>query len=154
MWTILTDNYYACTMFPPCFVFHPSPSTLHLPPSTFHLPLTSSFLPPFALTLLLVPPLSLPLPFALRPPCSSFPPSSSSPGKWKDYPVGITGYSYLFGAVYMGLACLYFVMVGRGQEFKLPSKVSFVTLVYQARPSPSTLLKVSEVCGGWSSLIN
>ena len=72
----------------------------------------------------------------LLPPCF-FPPSSSSPGKWKDYPVGITGYSYLFGSVYMGLACLYFVMVGRSQEFILPSKVSLITSVYQARPSPS-----------------
>ena len=90
-------------------------------------------------TCTLLPPCFMPPPpFTLRPPPrSSFPPSSSSPGKWKDYPVGITGYSYLFGSLYMGLACLYFVMVGRSQEFILPSKVSLVTLVYQARLSPS-----------------
>ena len=94
--------------------FLPPPFTLtsFLPPSSLHSHVIPSSLPPF--TFLLVP--SLPSP-------------STSPGKWKDYPVGITGYSYLFGSVYMGLASLYFVMVGRTQEFKLPSKVSLVTSV-------------------------
>ena len=109
-----------------CFLI-PSPFTFHsfLPSSLLPSPSTPSFCPPpFTLSLLFVP---------------SFPSPSTSPGKWKDYPVGITGYSYLFGSVYMGLGCLYFVMVGRSQEFKLPSKVSLVTSVYYTRPSPTLL---------------
>ena len=131
-----------CMLFPHSF-------SLHLPPSSLHSHVLPSFLPPpFTLTSFLPPSLPslsrhsfLPPPFTLMsflppslPPFTlllvpSLPSPSTSPGKWKDYPVGITGYSYLFGSVYMGLASLYFVMVGRTQEFKLPSKVSLVTSV-------------------------
>lgn len=50
-------------------------------------------------------------------------------GKWREHPVAVTMYSYMFGAIFMGLASLYFVIKKQTSEFVIPQEVS--TLVYQ-----------------------
>lgn len=45
-------------------------------------------------------------------------------GKWRDHPVAVTTYSYMFGAIFMGLASLYFVITGQTSEFYIPLDVS------------------------------
>ncbi|XP_064403045.1 uncharacterized protein LOC135348687 isoform X2 [Halichondria panicea] len=49
--------------------------------------------------------------------------------KWKEYPMAMTGYAYLFGCVYEGLFCLYFVVTGQFDAFHLPRQ-SVPALVY------------------------
>ncbi len=44
-------------------------------------------------------------------------------GMWKDYPIAMTAYSYLFGATYMGLATLYYVFTGQYDLFWIPQRV-------------------------------
>ena len=44
-------------------------------------------------------------------------------GKWKDYPVGTTAYSYFFGAMFMGLASLYYPITGQVDVYQIPSQV-------------------------------
>ena len=43
-------------------------------------------------------------------------------GIWRNYPIAVTGYSYLFGAVYMGIAVSY-LFSGQAEQFLLPSHV-------------------------------
>ena len=50
-------------------------------------------------------------------------------GKWREHPVAVTMYSYMFGAIFMGIASLYFVIKKRTSEFVIPQEVS--TLMYQ-----------------------
>ena len=45
-------------------------------------------------------------------------------GRWKEYPVATTAYSYFFGAMFMGLASLYYPFQGQVDVFKIPVKVS------------------------------
>ena len=44
-------------------------------------------------------------------------------GIWRNYPIAVTGYSYLFGAVYMGIAVSYYLFSGQAEQFLLPSHV-------------------------------
>ena len=48
----------------------------------------------------------------------------SCTGKWRDYPIAVTAYSSFFGAVYVGLASIYFAATGREEEFIMPQAVS------------------------------
>ena len=50
-------------------------------------------------------------------------------GKWREHPVAVTMYSYMFGALFMGLASLYFVIKKQTSEFIIPQEVSTRTLV-------------------------
>lgn len=44
--------------------------------------------------------------------------------KWKDYPIYVTAYSYLFGAVLMGVASvIYTAATGKWSEFIIPEDV-------------------------------
>ena len=52
-------------------------------------------------------------------------------GKWREHPVAVTMYSYMFGALFMGLASLYFVIKKQTSEFIIPQEVSARTLVGQ-----------------------
>lgn len=52
----------------------------------------------------------------------------STAGKWKDYPIAITGYGYLFGSLFMGSFTLYYVWTGQLQQFIIPQHVSTHTL--------------------------
>ena len=45
-------------------------------------------------------------------------------GRWKEYPVATTAYSYFFGAMFMGLASLYYPFQGQVDVYKIPVKVS------------------------------
>lgn len=45
-------------------------------------------------------------------------------GRWKDYPVGTTAYSYFFGALFMGLASLYYPVRGEVDVYRIPLEVS------------------------------
>ena len=45
-------------------------------------------------------------------------------GKWREHPVAVTMYSYMFGALFMGIASLYFVIKKRTSEFFIPQEVS------------------------------
>ena len=47
-------------------------------------------------------------------------------GKWRDYPVNVTAYSYAFGAIFMGLATIYFGASGKKSEFLIPQNVRIV----------------------------
>ena len=53
-----------------------------------------------------------------------------SAGKWRNYPVAITAYAYLFGFIYMGLASLYVFPTGNSKDYKIPPEVSTYTHVY------------------------
>ena len=44
-------------------------------------------------------------------------------GKWRDYPVGVTAYSYTFGAMFMGIATIYFGATGQKSQFLIPQSV-------------------------------
>ena len=55
---------------------------------------------------------------------------SSSPGKWKNYPVTVTAYSYFFGALFMGLSTIYFAATGQGDQFAIPQNVSMYACMY------------------------
>lgn len=49
--------------------------------------------------------------------------------KWREHPVAVTMYSYMFGALFMGISSLYFVIKGRTSEFIIPQESSYA-LVY------------------------
>ena len=53
-----------------------------------------------------------------------------SPGKWKNYPVTVTAYSYFFGALFMGLSTIYFAATGQGDQFVIPQNVSMYACMY------------------------
>ena len=44
-------------------------------------------------------------------------------GRWKDYPVGTTAYSYFFGAIFMGVTSLYYPIRGQVDIYKIPLEV-------------------------------
>ena len=44
-------------------------------------------------------------------------------GRWKEYPVATTAYSYFFGAMFMGLASLYYPFQGQVDVYKIPLEV-------------------------------
>ena len=44
-------------------------------------------------------------------------------GRWKDYPVGTTAYSYFFGAMFMGVASLYYPINGQFDVYYMPLEV-------------------------------
>jgi drug/metabolite transporter (DMT)-like permease len=43
--------------------------------------------------------------------------------RWKDYPVGTTAFSYFFGAMFMGLASLYYPITGQVDVYYIPTEV-------------------------------
>ena len=47
-------------------------------------------------------------------------------GRWRDYPVGVTAYSYTFGAMFMGIATIYFGATGQKSQFLIPQSVCCV----------------------------
>ena len=49
---------------------------------------------------------------------------SLSSGKFKEYPVTITAYSYFFGAIFMGLSTIYPAVTSQGKAFRIPTSVS------------------------------
>jgi drug/metabolite transporter (DMT)-like permease len=49
--------------------------------------------------------------------------------RWKEYPVATTAYSYFFGAVFMGLASLYYPFQGRVDVYHIPRE-SLYALVF------------------------
>jgi drug/metabolite transporter (DMT)-like permease len=49
--------------------------------------------------------------------------------RWKDFPVGTTAYSYFFGAVFMGLASLYYPIQGDTAVYYIPTP-SLYALVF------------------------
>ena len=59
-------------------------------------------------------------------------------GKWRDHPVAVTMYSYMFGALFMGIASLYFVINGQTSEFIIPQEVSAA--------ATGGCVKISENC--------
>ena len=54
----------------------------------------------------------------------------SPSGKWKEYPVTITAYSYFFGAMFMGLFSLYYAATGQSREFQIPQKVGGTHIIH------------------------
>ena len=42
---------------------------------------------------------------------------------WKEYPIAVTAYTYLFGSIFMSIANLYFVFTGQAHVFILPRQV-------------------------------
>lgn len=55
---------------------------------------------------------------------------SLSEGKWKQYPVAVTAYSYFFGALFMGLSTIYFAASGQGDQFAIPQDVSIYVFAF------------------------
>ena len=53
-----------------------------------------------------------------------------SEGKWKQYPVAVTAYSYFFGALFMGLSTIYFAASGQGDQFAIPQDVSIYVFAF------------------------
>jgi drug/metabolite transporter (DMT)-like permease len=49
--------------------------------------------------------------------------------RWKDYPVGTTAFSYFFGAMFMGLASLYYPITGQVDVYYIPTE-SLYALVF------------------------
>ena len=45
-------------------------------------------------------------------------------GRWKDYPVNVTAYSYFFGSIFMGMLSVYFAATKQYSKFHLPDDVS------------------------------
>ena len=50
--------------------------------------------------------------------------SDIASGKWREHPVAVTMYTYMFGALFMGIASLYFVIKKQTSEFIIPQEVS------------------------------
>ena len=48
----------------------------------------------------------------------------STAGKWKDYPIAVTAYGYLFGSLFMGSFTLYYIWSGQPEQFLIPQHVS------------------------------
>lgn len=47
-------------------------------------------------------------------------------GKWKDYPVMVTAYSYFFGAIFVGLASFCVLSVGEApKNYKVPTEALY-----------------------------
>ena len=44
--------------------------------------------------------------------------------QWRDKPIFVTAYSYFFGALFMGLASVYYVATKQFEAFKVEDKVS------------------------------
>lgn len=49
--------------------------------------------------------------------------------KWKDYPIAVTGYAYLFGSLFMGSFTLYYIWSGQPEQFIIPQH-SLYALAY------------------------
>ena len=47
-------------------------------------------------------------------------------GIWKEYPMAVTGYAYLFGTVFDALFCSYYLFSGQTQAFLLPKHVRII----------------------------
>ena len=43
---------------------------------------------------------------------------------WRERPVAVTAYSYMFGSLFIGVSSLYFVITGQTSEFSIPITVS------------------------------
>ena len=55
---------------------------------------------------------------------------SLTPGKFKQYPVTVTAYSYFFGAIFMGLSTIYPAVTSQGNAFRIPMSVSQERLLH------------------------
>lgn len=72
-------------------------------------------------------------------------------GIWKEYPVAMTAYTYLFGSIFMGVATLYYVFTGQAHLFVIPRHVSTCQLLSSYR---CTLWLYNKLYWLYSYLIN
>ena len=50
-------------------------------------------------------------------------------GKWKNYPLAVTGYGYLFGSVFMCIFAQYYTLTGQTHLFRIPTEVRGNTII-------------------------
>lgn len=50
--------------------------------------------------------------------------------KWQEYPIYVTAYSYFFGALFMGLASIYYAASQQFDKFTIQQTVSDPKILY------------------------